>query len=388
MSDNKKEQLIKAAASRELCPIPVEEDDEPRYKQNGFGLEDLAALGVGFDTVRDALINVFSEGTSGVYRVKVPAAGHLMKAKDGSGFIGTAGSDTNNQIMGQARLNPLECDPTMLFMAVALMNIQMKLNDIQETQEEILDILVQKEKAKIRGDLNFLTEVIANYKFNWDNKQYKNSNYIKALDIRQESERSIIFAKEQIEKELSKKDLIKTDQAIDKKLKKLQSSMSDYQLSVYLLGLSYYAEVLLQGNFDSGYLETITDKLQQFSDDYRVMYTKVYNELEEYKKGSLQGMLLKGVGKAGEGVGSVIGKIPLVNKTSLDEMVAVAGEKVQGDREKKDNDDLGRLIPHNNCNVKPFIDTIDMIDNLYNKTVEIAFDKDSIYCLETTEEEA
>ena len=73
-------------------------------------------------------------------------------------------------------MTSLACDPTMIFMAAALANVEKKLDAIQDMQKEMMDFLVQKEKADLKGDLNFLFDVFNNYKYNWNNEMYKNSN--------------------------------------------------------------------------------------------------------------------------------------------------------------------------------------------------------------------
>lgn len=52
-------------------------------------------------------------------------------------------------------MTPLACDPTMLFMAAALANIDKKLDAIQDMQKEMMDFLVQKEKADLKGKFEF-----------------------------------------------------------------------------------------------------------------------------------------------------------------------------------------------------------------------------------------
>ena len=391
MSEDIKKEIIQRAATVDLCPAPIEQAEIEEYKSQSIKLEDLSSLGVGFETVKNALASVTSGKASAVYKVTIPSGGHLAEAKDGGGFLGTVLKNSDNKIMAQARLQEvsgLACDPTMLFMSAALMSIEMKLNEIQDTQIEILDLLVQKEKAKLRGSITFLTEAVSNYKFNWDNEQYKNANYQKALDIRQQSEQSILLAQNQINKELAKKDLINTDQSVEKKIEKLKSNMEDYQLALYLLGLSYYAEILLQGNFDSQYLRSISEKIDQYSIDYRIIYSKVYDTLAKSKGSAIQGMLLKGLGKAGKGIGDAMGQVPLLKKGPIDEVLKKAGNGISTQRDKDETKDLAKLLPQKNCNVKPFVDTLDMINRLYNEPVELAFDQNNLYVLDNSHEEA
>lgn len=389
--DDVKQEIIQAAATVDLCPAPIDQTEIEEYKPRAIKLENVSSLGVGFEQVKDAIVSMTSGETSGVYKVTLPPGGHLAVAKDGSGYLGTVLKDSNNSIMSQARLQEvggLACDSTMLFMATALMSIEIKLDEIQDTQLEILDLLVQKEKAELRGSITFLTEAISNYKFNWDNEQYKNGNYQKALDIRQQSEQSILLAKNQINKELTKRDLINTDQSVEKKIEKLKSNMEDYQLALYLLGLSYYAEILLQGNFDSQYLKSISRKIDQYSIEYRIIYSKVYDTLAKYKGSAIQGVLLKGLGKAGNGIGNAMGQVPLLKNGILDETLKIAGKGISKQREKSEKKDLAKLLPQKACNVKPFVDTLDMINKLYNEPVELAFDQDNIYLLDNNFKEA
>ena len=93
----------------------------------------------------------------------------------------------------------------MLFMAATIATIDKKLDAIQEMQRELLEFLVQKERSDLRGDLNFLSDALNNYKYNWNNETYKSSNYIIVLDIKQESERKIDFFTEQITSKINKK---------------------------------------------------------------------------------------------------------------------------------------------------------------------------------------
>jgi len=106
---------------------------------------------------------------------------------------------------GQARLNPLIFDPKMIFMAAVFANIEKKLDNILEMQQEIVDFMVRKERSELRGDLNYLSDILNNYKYNWNNDKYKNNNHIKVLDIKETAERKIDFYRDQIEQKIQKK---------------------------------------------------------------------------------------------------------------------------------------------------------------------------------------
>ena len=137
----------------------------------------LAALGVGLDAVVPALQQLMSGGKamSGYYKVTIPAGTELARFKNENAFLGTV---LDNGIAGQARLNPVVFQPTMLF-AAALASMDQKLDAILETQQEMLEFLVQKEKSALKGDLDFLTDILNNYKYNWNDEKYKSANHQK-----------------------------------------------------------------------------------------------------------------------------------------------------------------------------------------------------------------
>ena len=83
-------------------------------------------------------------GGSGLYYVDT--AGKTMFQMNGTNnFIGslkTAGGMVGG---GQAQMISFACDPTMLFAAAALANIDKKLDTIKEMQQEMMDFLIRKE---------------------------------------------------------------------------------------------------------------------------------------------------------------------------------------------------------------------------------------------------
>ena len=211
----RKENLLQALTTVEVAPA-VLDSEITTVTQTSLPLTRLTALGTGFEPVVSAIQHVLSNGkaVSGYYKVTIPKGTHLAKFKEEASFLGAAFQDGSEALVGQARLNPLVCNPTMLFVAATLASIDKKLDTIMETQQEMLDFIVQKEKSELKGDLDFLTDVFNNYKFNWNNDKFKASNHIIVLDIRQSSGRKIDFYREQIKTRLSKKLLFHGDRDV------------------------------------------------------------------------------------------------------------------------------------------------------------------------------
>jgi len=378
--DEKKNEIARAIMNVEYYPA-VAKKDVSIEKYTKLPLSRVSALGVAFEPLTAAFQSVLSGGevTTGICRFTVPNGMHLAARTNGVGYVGSALSDATNQVAGQATLNPLVCDPTMLFMAAALAHINKKLDSIQEMQQEILDFLAQKERSELKGDLNFLVDVINNYKYNWNNDKYKNSNHIKVLDIMQSAERKIDFYREQIASKLRKKSLFHSDQEIRKQLRKMQSEFGDYQISLYLYSFSSFLQVMLLENFDSVYLEGITKKIEDYSFEYREFYTKSFIQIEGYANSSIQSNLLKGLANVNKIAGEALSKIPVISKSQIDETLIETGGKLEDFGYKRAAQTMQQFIEKQSAYVYPFIENINTVNRLYNQPMELLFDGDNLY---------
>ena len=374
----RKNELIKAMTASELA-LPVMQEELAVQTYSKIPLSRIAALGTGLEPVVAAVQQVVSSGqaVSGYYKVTIPAGTHLASFKDGTGFLGTALGDTG--IAGQARLNPLMCDPTMLFVAATLANIDKKLDAIQETQQEMLDFIVQKEKSALKGDLDFLMDIYNNYKHNWNSDRYKTANHIKALDVRQNAGRMIDFYREQIKKHISKKAFLHSDHDVKKQLTKVEDEFKEYQLALYLYGFGYFLEILLQENFDAAYLESVSRKVEDMAFQYRELYSMAYEQIEGYTKSSLQSKLVGGLSVMNRVAGETIAKIPVISKSQIDETLIEAGEKLGTYKEKRVVTTMYKLVERQSSCIRPFIDNIDMVNRMYNQPMTLIFNDENMY---------
>lgn len=374
----RKNELIKAMTASELAS-PVMQEELAVQTYSKIPLSRIAALGTGLEPVVAAVQQVVSSGqaVSGYYKVTIPAGTHLASFKDGTGFLGTALGDTG--IAGQARLNPLMCDPTMLFVAATLANIDKKLDAIQETQQEMLDFIVQKEKSALKGDLDFLMDIYNNYKHNWNSDRYKTANHIKALDVRQNAGRMIDFYREQIKKHISKKAFLYSDHDVKKQLTKVEDEFKEYQLALYLYGFGYFLEILLQENFDAAYLESVSRKVEDMAFQYRELYSMAYEQIEGYTKSSLQSKLVGGLSVMNRVAGETIAKIPVISKSQIDETLIEAGEKLGTYKEKRVVTTMYKLVERQSSCIRPFIDNIDMVNRMYNQPMTLIFNDENMY---------
>lgn len=378
MQENKDNEILQMMNNASIYPM-LKESEVGVSNYTPLSLSRLATYGTAFQPLTTAIQTaVNGVGGSGIYYVNT-AGKTMFQMKGTNNFIGSLQTSAGMVGGGQAKMTPLACDPTMIFMAAALANIDKKLDAIQDMQKEMMDFLVQKEKADLKGNLNFLFDVFNNYKYNWNNEMYKNSNHIKVLDIRQEAEKKIAFYREQIIAKVNKKSFIHSDQTVNKQLQAIQDQFKDYQLSLYLLGFSSFLEVMLLGNFDANFLTGISDKLEKYSLNYRELYTKCYDEIESYSSTSVQSSMLKGIAKASTSVGKFVEKIPVISKGQADEALIAAGDKLDELNAGKLRKQMSSLIEHQSNSIRPFIENIDTVNELCNKPVQLLVDKENLY---------
>ncbi|MGN1156275.1 MAG: hypothetical protein ACI4TK_08875 [Agathobacter sp.] len=380
----RKSDILQSMSSMKFYPV-LAEDKTDMATCIKLPLSKLPSVGIALEPLAAAVQNILNCGSaSGIYRVTVPAGTHLAEFKNGVGNLGTA-LNANNQIAGQAVLNPLVCNPTTIFMAAALAGIDQKLGIIQETQQEMLDFLIQKEKSDLEGDLKFLNDILNNYKFNWNSEKYISANYIKVLDIRQSAEKKIDFYRKHIISQAGKNSLLHSDQSVQKQVKKVGDDLKSYQLALYIYSFSYFLEIMLQENFDAGYLSNISQRLEDYALQYRELYTECYDRLDAQLKSSVQSRLSRGVSSAGKATGEYIASLPLISKSPIDEALVSSSERIAVHGKAKASKTMSPILDKQSSYIRPFIENINTINTLYNHPINMFFDEENIY-LESAKE--
>lgn len=376
----RKNTFLEALSTIELPPA-IGETELAVQPYNKIPISQITALGTGFEPITAAIQKVLGkgDGLTGYYKVVVPEGRRLAKFKNESAFLGGTLGNAGDPSFTQARHYPLVCDPTTLFMAATLANMQKNLDLIMETQQEMLDFIVQKEKSELRGDLDFLTDVFNNYKFNWNNDKFKASNHIKVLDIRQSSGRKIDFYREQIKKRLSKRLLFHGDRDVKQLLDQIQDDFKDYQLSLYLFGFAYFLEVVLQENFNENYLESISAKIDLLDKQYQELYTNAFAELEARSKSSIQSRVLGGLSIVNKVAGETIAKIPVISNSQIDETLIETGQKISAFDEKRSERTMSVLLDRESSFIRPFVEQIDNINFVYNNPMTLIFNDENLF---------
>ena len=381
--DKRREASVQTMMDVECLPA-VPELDLTISTATKIPLANLSALGVAFQPLTSAIQTAVSgAGGSGIYFVNTMGK-QMFTTSGGTEFIGSLKSTTGLVGGGQARMTALACDPTMLFMAAALMNIEKKLDAIQETQEEILDFLEEKERSTLQGNLNTLGNIATNFKYNWNNPMYKSNKHILTQQINADAEKSIVHYRDQIAKKLKKRSFIHSDLEVKGTLKKLEAQFKDYQLALYLYSYSAFLEVMLLGNFNEGYLDSVEQRIAEYSLQYRTLYTECYNLMEDYSKTTIQSGVLSGLAVASKFMGETIAKVPVISNSQLDENLIEAGSRLNKHGSKRTTIALEGLAQSRMSVTLPFVESIRAVNDLYNKPVTYLFDGGNMYVQQIT----
>ncbi len=155
--------------------------------------------------------------------------------------------------------------------------------------------------------------------------------------------------------------------------------MKDYQLAVYIFSFASFIEVMLLSNFNSEYLNNVSNEIESLSLEYRVFYTDCYNKIEGYANTSMQSYLLNGLAGASKISGKLISKVPVVGKSPIDETLIETSGRLEMIGFNKTNKTLKNIIDASSSEVRLFIENINRLNKLYNEPLEFLVDKEFIY---------
>ncbi len=358
----------------------ITETSLKEVKYEKYPIKNLVALGVASELILSAIQNLGGKtGRSGIYRVNTNG---MEMFKSNGEYIGALKARDGGVGGGQARMEPLACNPTMLFMSITLLTIENKLDEIKSIQQEMLDFLKSKERAQTRENLNTLIDVLNNYKFNCDNEKYKTNKHILVQDIKRKSEQSILLYRDLIQNIMCKKELIHSDQEINSKIKKFDEDFKEYQLALYLYSFSSFIEVMLLENFNKNYIIGVRDKITEYEFNYKELYTKCYNNIESSTEKSIQTILTKWLANASKGTGKLISKIPFVSKGKVDELFIDSENSLREISEKRNNKNIHKLIRNSIKRTNPFVESLDKVNVIYNESIDILIDKNNLYLVD------
>lgn len=376
-----------------LASTDIEVDVAGSFK---LPLDQMASLGVGFGSLPTMFRSVTTtisaptllQATDKLGNPLDPAV--LQRFSDGSGMLGSFRDAATG--FGQARLHQIDpgtiqsvatmpYDPTMLFMAAALAQINQKLDAIQDTVNEMFEYMRLKDKAELRGNVKTLEDVLEAYRYNWNNDIWRKNAHMKVVDIKQESEKAIIHLRAQIRAKMGEKGPVELRFAVGGRLDKVLDRLKEYQLATYTYSFAAFLEPMLSENFDEANLNAIAAKISNHGNEYRKLYTECYNAIEESSKASADAVALRGASAAFAGLGAFVKQTPLGERTSVDETFEKAARGVGSFNEGQTRSLMEKLLHAKAPNVLPFKQSLEVVNDLHNHPYQLAADGENVYLL-------
>ena len=290
----------------------------------------------------------------------------------------------NGRTIAQARWVPADTvpigiDPITIALAVAMMRIDKKMDEIQDTQEEILHFLQNDKESKIEGEINSLASVLDRYQFNSDNERWCGGQLTVVSNINVNAESSIRFYRKQIIDLLDKQKKIHSERDSRKLIAGVQRAIQYYKLSVYLHAYSAFLEVVLGNNFTKDYIDHILTTLDENAMQFREDYSKCHIVLENYAGSTVQTKVLSSMGSTSKAIGKVISKIPVISKGPIDEVLIAAGEQVIQSSSDKPEKAMKRFQESKDPGIQVFVDALQSMNQICNDPVELFFDEEMLY---------
>ena len=115
--------------------------------------------------------------------------------------------------------------------------------------------------------------------------------------------------------------------------------------------------------------------------EYRQMFSTSSDFIEKTAGKTVESNVLKGLGAASKTLGAMLGSIPLIKDGPVDEWLSEGGEKLNQQGLGLEQGLVQKLKEASNPMTGMFLEKIDSLNTIFNKTSEIYFDKDKIYLL-------
>ncbi len=387
-------EIIKTASEIDLIPV-LPGDGVQKDKMSKIPFTEFSALGIAasglVDAFRTASQTTSTSSGEQLYRLDMRGlTGSVQQLSDGSGNLSGVMGDKG--IIGHAAYVPVESqtatsklvlpyNPASAFMAVALISIDKKLEAVQTTQKEIVNFLIMEKKAELRGNLNVLNDIWEGLKANFDNELYMESRHNEVLEIRRSAESNIEFERGQIKEAFATKDPFQNKRKVDEKIEKAKLWLGEYQIALYLFGYSTLLDLILLGNFGEDYLEQVKTKLEKYADDYQATYDEVFEQIESDSESLLGSKVIGGAAELTKMAGEALSKTPLGENTPIDTALLDASDSLGDFNDKMLKQTTNNLLERcENC-ILPFIDSITVVNKLYNQQGVCFIDEENMYLL-------
>jgi len=354
-------------------------------------LGQLSSLGAGVSSLIPAFRTVTETttiNTTGLYQLANEVVGDKLKQAQNGNFWGAFKTADGKSKFAQLKAaDPISVtntvvapiNPAMIMMAASLASVEKKVEKVIELEKQILSTLANEKKSKIEGDLQTINAIIIDYKHNWDNEHFIRSNHKMSEDLKRTARSEMISYQKKIEDMLAFDKFLISNVKVQEKLSELLDCFNYYRMTLYTFALSSMVEVMLSGNFREENITSKKAEIEANTQYYGKLYDDVNALLEKLSGKAIEGKVMRGAARVGTITGSVINKIPVVNKGPVDELLMLGGAKLfeLSDAVTSVSVFEGAKNPHTDI----FVEKMDDMIQIYNHTDRICFDNENVYLM-------
>ena len=379
--DNKENYSLEEMNNYMLSEVRKENLSNNTYSLSLSKLSEISPITIPTANNIKTIMDQNPKSSGNLYRITNLGKNDSLKAmRDGKTFWGSIKKSDGTSTMAKLKeVNPnsvMALDPTVMMMSVALAGIEQELGEIKEMTKKIFSFLEHDKESEIESDLEILNRSISDFRFNLEDEKYLVNNHKQVMDIKRTANKNMLFYKKEIKDDLSKDKLFTTSNSMNSIIDEIQKKFRYYRLSLYIYSFSTFMEILLLGNYKSDYLLSKKNELDELDNEYSKDFNMALEYVKKNANKSLEGNVLSGLGSAGKAIGNLAEKVKIKN---VDNWLNEKGDNLKQSGQNIKDDFATKFDDMKESNSKPFINQIEKVDCIYNKTKEIYFDKDNIY---------
>lgn len=274
-------------------------------------------------------------------------------------------------------------NPTMIAIAVALMEINKKLDGIQSSIDEVLRFLETDKQAKQRGNLQTLAEIMKDFKRKGNDADFCKSRNHTVQEIQRDARQDIEFYKTRIETAVKEKKTFHSQKDVRKYVGSITTSFAEYQLACYLYAYSTFLDTVLRKDFEEESIGSCRSKIIRIAEDYDALFRECRTQIASYQRSSVGNKVVGGIGKTAGTLGKAIRSIPVIEKGSVDELLLDAGDVLRDVNKDTVKAQVNNLEVLENNRMGDFLNGIGVVGALCNRKSAMITDGMNLYVFDS-----
>lgn len=369
-------------------------------KAKKIPISNLALLGTAFSQMSEAARTTVTTVTSEI-KMENLFVGIWPEGANGRLSINEIGATVGN-IMGEKgidsrmRFKPISevfmentitsikpLDPTMVAIAVALMEINRKLDGIQSSIDEVLRFLETDKQAKQRGNLQTLAEIMEDFKRKGNDADFCKSRNHTVQEIQRDARQDIEFYKTRIETAVKEKKTFHSQKDVREYVDSITTNFAEYQLACYLYAYSTFLDTVLRKDFEEESIGSCRSKIIRIAEDYDALFRECRAQIASYQRSSVGNKVVGGIGKTAGTLGKAIRSIPVIEKGPVDELLLDAGGVLRDVNKDTVKAQVNNLEVLENNRMGDFLNGIGVVGALCNRKSAMITDGMNLYVFDS-----